>query len=377
MDTEVLQSFAYERKKDSAVIWRCFSHDTRAVIPASLMEVPVTEIAPYAFSAHMDEEELKRGLQSGAIRLYVPRALGGERCTDTSVSLNACGELRQEPAVSREVCADLPDLPQLCGERLEEIVLPRSVRRIGRYCFYNCSQLQKVAFGSQLTDWGRGVFTGCHHVRLLRIHMNEDQKSSLKEVLDELPEALAVEFVRDAVFGDTGKYSDQEETLARLVFPEFYEEGVENTPARILETHVHGTGMMYRNCFREKRFDYGQYDRLFPHAVVQEPSASVGEMAVGRLKYPYGLTEQAQERYEAYLLENSYRIADLFLKSGDPEEMRWFLDLMGRLEMQEQLQALLSYLIEKASAGRNAELLSYLMNRRRTAGTVRRKRLEL
>lgn len=36
---------------------------------------------------------------------------------------------------------------------------------------------------------------------------------------------------------------------ARLVFPEFFEEAVENTPARILETHTHGSGMWYRNCF--------------------------------------------------------------------------------------------------------------------------------
>ncbi len=303
--------------------------------------------------------------------------VSAEMCQEPVDELGVSAEMCQEPVDELTLCADLPDLPQLCGERLEEIVLPQSVRRIGRYCFYNCSQLQKVAFGSQLTDWGRGVFTGCHHVRLLRIRMNEDQKSSLKEVLDELPEALVVEFVRDAVCQSAEEHPGGERLLARLVFPEFYEEGVENTPARILETHVHGTGMMYRNCFREKRFDFGQYDRLFPHAVVQEPSASVGEMAVGRLRYPYGLTEQAQERYEAYLLENSHRIADLFLKLGDPEEMRWFLDLMGRLEMQERLQALLSYLIEKASAGQNAELLSYLMNRRRAAGTVRRKRLEL
>lgn len=52
---EPAQSFAYEIKKDSAVIRRCFSLDTKAEIPKQLDGYPVTEIAPYAFSAHLDE----------------------------------------------------------------------------------------------------------------------------------------------------------------------------------------------------------------------------------------------------------------------------------------------------------------------------------
>lgn len=57
---------------------------------------------------------------------------------------------------------------------------------------------------------------------------------------------------------------------ARLMFPEFYEEGVENTPARILETHVHGSGILYRNCFQGRKIDFYQYDNAFPHAMAQE-----------------------------------------------------------------------------------------------------------
>ena len=36
---------------------------------------------------------------------------------------------------------------------------------------------------------------------------------------------------------------------ARLVFPEFFEESVENTPARIIMREMHGCGHRYRYCF--------------------------------------------------------------------------------------------------------------------------------
>ena len=49
---------------------------------------------------------------------------------------------------------------------------------------------------------------------------------------------------------------DGSEERAKLIFPEHYEEAVENTPARIVETHYHGSGGDYRQCF------YGQGIKL-------------------------------------------------------------------------------------------------------------------
>ena len=53
--SEEIQAFAYERKGNSAVIRRCFSRDTKATVPGMIDGLPVTELAPYAFSAHMDQ----------------------------------------------------------------------------------------------------------------------------------------------------------------------------------------------------------------------------------------------------------------------------------------------------------------------------------
>ena len=95
-------------------------------------------------------------------------------------------------------------------------------------------------------------------------------------MLDEIYEELHVSYIIEKVkcqentesadgrtFSDAARadsvYEEKEKNsgyVASLVFPEFYVEGVENTPARILEERIHGTGMKYRNCFKGKVFDF-------------------------------------------------------------------------------------------------------------------------
>ena len=79
------------------------------------------------------------------------------------------------------------------------------------------------------------------------------EKSCLKEILSELNETVAVHY-RER--GETGEKT----LLAELLFPAFYEEAVENTPARITETHVHGCGHRYRYCFENTQLLFREYD---------------------------------------------------------------------------------------------------------------------
>ena len=137
------------------------------------------------------------------------------------------------------------------GESLETLYLPDTVKKIGRYGFYNCRSLHTMWFGSRFTDIGSGAFTGCHNIQKLYVHM-EGQDSGIKEILSEIGEELEVVL--------SGSVE------AVLWFPEYYEEGVENTPARILMTQIHGSGLYYRNCFAGKRFNYQEYDKRFEMA---------------------------------------------------------------------------------------------------------------
>ena len=126
------------------------------------------------------------------------------------------------------------------------------------------------------------------------VYTDPNGKSYLKDVLDELPESLRVQYFQQKD-PEGGKEQFEE---AHLVFPEFYEEGVENTPARILETHVHGSGISYRNSFQSRKFDFYQYDLLFPYAEALESPKLVADLVLGRLRWPLGLTQKAKEQYE-------------------------------------------------------------------------------
>ncbi len=287
---QTAQSFAYEIRGNSAVILRCFLRDGRVEIPEHIGGYPVTELGAYAFSAHFEEKQV-----------VFP--------------------------------------PALCGEQLEEIALPATIRRVGRYCFYNCGNLRRIEFHGELSDWGSGAFTGCHGVRNLRVYTDADGRAHLKDVLDELREELEVEYFTgtagedraiDRISGDrdgglSGTHSAS--GFARLIFPEFYEEGVENTPARILENHVHGSGILYRNCFRGRALDFAQYDALFPHAKAWESGELVLRMALARLRSGQGLTQKSKEQYEQYLTEHAAEAGSWLLGQRDLEGVQFLLSL--------------------------------------------------
>ena len=151
-----LQKFDYTIENEKVCIKACFADGTSVEIPELIEGYPVTELAPYTFSAS----------QTGDGRIG--------------------------------------------GNRLEEVVLPKTVTRVGRYAFYNCKMLKRIEFWNGLTDLGAGAFTGCHSVREIGLHFEENRKSRLREFLLELPEEQMVELF-------------YEDGYAKILFPEFYE----------------------------------------------------------------------------------------------------------------------------------------------------------
>lgn len=400
------QSFAYEIKGDSAVILRCFSRDGRVEIPKQIGGYSVVGLGAYAFSAHFDDWKLTEELRSGKVKLCVPYAAEKGQGQMKLVSGT------ETDGVSCEAGTTMPTA--LCGERLEEITLPRTLLKVGRYCFYNCGNLRRVEFHGKLEDWGSGAFTGCHRVRSLRVYADPNGRSHLKDVLDELREEVEVEYFTETASENRAvdRVSDDWDGqsyggalgFARLIFPEFYEEGVENTPARILENHVHGSGILYRNCFQGRSVDFVQYDALFPHAKAWESRELVLRMALDRLRFPQGLTQRAKEQYGGYLAEHAAEAGEWLLRQEDLEGVRFLLELSEGLEsdrrhtgadeagddagglslpslgQSEFRKALTEELLGEASRLQYMEAVSFLMEymrARRTLHSMRRHRLEL
>lgn len=303
-------------------ILECRSLDSLAVVPEEVNGLPVTELAPYAFSSHED------------------------------CNADPPGETFWWP---RE--EDSQEQPVLNGNRLEELRLPSSLKKVGAYAFYNCENIKKMELYSTTLDWGAGVFTGCIGVEELIIHVDESRKSCMKEILAELRQTLSVVYL-----------GAQE---ARLIFSEFFEEAVENTPARILVTNTHGCGQKYRNAFVNTQFQFSEYDSLFPHVKVQETERLVCRLALGRMQYPCHLTKEYRQMYQSYLEDHRLAAAYEAVEQRDMEMLRWLMEHVAYDGDQ------MERVIEAAGRQEDGNATSYLMDQKRTRGNVRRRRFTL
>ena len=243
----------------------------------------------------------------------------------------------------------------LAGSSVEEIWLPADLKKIGAYGFYNCERLRRLHCSSRTTDLGTGLFAGAGSVEYVDITVFAGEKSCLKELLSELRQTLRVRIRLEEGKGE-----------ARLVFPEYYEESIENTPARILYIETHGCGHRYRYCFGGTEFQYQKYDELFPHVKVQETEELVTELALGRLFYPLGLSEKHEEMYREYVTDR-WKTAGRLMIAADMHGGRgygnleaggipWLAETVLRLEEQVHV------LIQMAQQAGDTQAVSWLMD---------------
>lgn len=246
----------------------------------------------------------------------------------------------------------------ICGEKLREIRLPRELRRIGGYAFYGCRNLEKLSLYHRIADIGGGAFACCHRLRTLQIHMEDAQGYCMKDMIGELRHELRVELL----------YGGEK---AVLLFPEYFEEAVENTPARILETHVHGSGCHYRQCFRDGMLDYPGYDRQFAGAVAWESVDFCVELALLRLRFPYRLTEEAKGIYIAYLMERRMDAAAWCIELEQNEALEYISSFIDWRPEE------LTELIRQANESGRMEIQSFLLDYRHRTGRRQLRTFEL
>lgn len=314
----------YRDAKDGGIeVLRCFSKEDQVEIPSEIEGKRVTKIGDYAFSAHKRKEDEAKEIMIGE------DFLGSE------------------------------DEPMFCGEAVKEVYLPPDTVEIGKYAFYGCINLTTLGFSDSLLRTGTGIFTGC---KLQKIYYDvyEDKKSALRDVVRDTRFPLQVNI----------RYK-KEEKQSRLFYPEYYEEAVENTPARIVETHFHGTGYQYRQSFLRGEIDYRKYDDIFPVAAVQEDLDIVWEILAGRMLMPYGVSDFAWMQYEGYVKQNQCEMMN-YLKE---EDQMPFINLMAEKNYfsKEGIEAAIDW----ASRKQKTELLSILMNEQHKRFPKKKKTFEL
>ena len=311
-------------------IVRCFGTDPEIEVPEEIDGRPVKRMAPYAFSARKDHE-------------------------DEDVLVFSTEEDRMFCGTEQ----------LLAGELVEDVKLPDTMEEAGRYLFYGCRNLKRLRFSDRLQNIESGAFTGCRGLSELYVRLRGGTRSCVPEILGDLWQRIDVTFYKCGT--DTG----EEKIEARLVFPEHYEEAVENTPARILFTQHHGSGNNYRQCFYNKEIDYRKYDSLFYSARAQENTAVITDLVFSRLMYPAGLTEEARKSYETYIRENALPAAEHLTDTEDIAALREFS--ARRLWSEEALNGAVGY----ASSKGRREVLSYLMDEKHRLFPGRKKKYEL
>lgn len=240
------------------------------------------------------------------------------------------------------------------GRKLYEIRLPGSVKRIGRYAFYGCAGLKKIALTDTLTDIAGGVFTGCR-LEEAEIDLFAGEKCCLRDIIAENRYCLRVTLHYHSA--GNALQAGRTET-AKLIFPEHYEEAVENTPARIVMTEYHGSGGNYRQCVYNKEVDYKRYDEFFLYAQAREEKSVVMELVFGRLLWPYRLTEEARFRYEEYVRREIKEAAGFLIAREETDGLRYLSE--AKLWSEDGLDMAVG---EAVRTGK-ADLVSMLMEER-------------
>ena len=297
------QDFVYERTEGGIRIVRCYGTGSQVVVPREIEGVPVTELSAYAFAEEMEGEPPNR---SG--------------------------------------------LPCICGASLEALFLPDTIRRLGRYLFYNCIHFSTLSFYSNIASMGAGAFTGCTRLSRLILHQKEGQ-SCLREILQDLRQSVRVD-----------AFLPGESSLAyRLMYPEFFEEAVENTPARIISTQIHGMGIQYRNTFRNTQVVFQEYDHLFQMGKYNIDIISMIEIASARLQYPYALDGLARGEYSSCLRQHLRQAAAYFLEQEETEALQWLAEDFA--ETREEVELLVQAANSRGDAGALSRLLHVLHSR--------------
>lgn len=241
---------------------------------------------------------------------------------------------------------------------ITEIRIPFGVREIGKYAFYRCRNLRKLILSNEILEIGGGALTGCRGIQEVEIHLKNGEQTALKSILDEVRFQVHARLYMG-------------EHMADILFPEHYEEAVEDTPAKQLFTRYHGAGGDYRQCFYNRELDYKKYDEVLYRAVAEDTVETVVKMAIGRLRYPYKLSAQAKDTYETYISNHLVETYCLYVEEDNMEMLRF---LAGNKYVSEE--ALLSG-IECATNRQKTEILSFLMDEKRKLYPKKKKTFDL
>ena len=207
--------------------------------------------------------------------------------------------------------SDPDDLHPVCGNFLEELILPDTLQVIGSCAFYNCRRLRLLTVGAGNLTMGSDVFLNCFALETLRVQAGPAEATGLFALVNNITEAVRAEF------WPAGAAAPQ----AALWYPAYWED-IEETPAHILLHTFSGQGYHYRQCFLDNKFLPAEYDAIFPQGHDADDANVMAMLCFDRLRYPWQLSDTAAGHYREFLAANTGRVLTRLLKAQDNDAVR-------------------------------------------------------
>ena len=206
---------------------------------------------------------------------------------------------------------------------LESVQLPETLDTLAAYAFYNCRNLKSLRLYDGVEDYYDGVIKQCGALWEITLIQKRGSFSVMKELLADNDRMLRF------ILEPSGLH---------LTFPAYVYNFVEDVEARVLHHKIEGSGYPYRECVTRKGVDLLSYDRLFPHAQVDDFDAAVW-IAMDRLMYPLELEQEAHKAYMDFLKQKMPSVLEKLIPEGRVEEIRYLAShsLMSREEKEHAL----------------------------------------
>ena len=224
-----------------------------------------------------------------------------------------CRCVQEEDGSLRLTEAD-GELHPIAGNFLEAVVLPDALREVGSCAFYNCRALARMELGAGGLGVGSDVFLNCFALTEVALRARPDQPTGLAAVLANLSGNVR------ALFRPEG------EVAAAFRYPEYWED-IEETPAHILLHTFSGQGYHYRQCFRDGRLLWDEYDAVFAQGHGGDDPLYMALLCFDRLRWPWQLAPAPRERYRAFLAAQGGAAAAALVRAEDLEGLRALLGL--------------------------------------------------
>ena len=266
-------------------------------------------------------------------------------------------------------------------EDLEKVELPKSIRALHAFSFFNCKALREFTLWDSVEDYYDGSLRQCLVLSHINVHFEKEENYQIvRDILGDSDRRLqfhlyfsesSLNMNTASVVTSSGAATSSREKAdsyerngtassstkeLSLLFPGYVDKVREDTMARQIHDTIDGCGYSYRQTVGRRRIDLRLYDKLFSRAIHDTKGAAV-YIALGRLRYPAELLDKAREDYLRFLREEESFSLTLLIADKEWEWIEFYMDLQFFSE--EAIKLALKLLAKQGNTELAARFLDY------------------